>query len=73
MREGDCHGPLDCELEPRLTVAEAARLARCSKDTIRRAYWSGCMQVERLGPQSRRVRIRRTEVERWLAAGSGCG
>ncbi len=57
-------------IDQRLTVAEAARIVQCSEDTIRRGYWSGHLQVERLGAQLRGVRIRRSALDRWLADGA---
>ena len=56
--------------DQRLTVAEAAQIARCSEDTIRRAYTSGHLQVERLGKRLQCVRIRLSELDRWLTDGA---
>ena len=58
------------EVDPCLTVAEAARAVRCSDDTIRRGYWSGHLKVERLGARLQGVRIRRSALDRWLAVGA---
>lgn len=58
------------ELDQRLTVAEAARVVRCSDDTIRRGYWSGHLEVERLGARLQGVRIRLSALDRWMADGA---
>ena len=58
------------EGDQRLTVAEAAGVVRCSDDTIRRGYWSGHLEVERLGARLQGVRIRRSALDRWLADGA---
>ena len=58
------------DVDQRLTVAEAAREVRCSDDTIRRGYWSGHLEVERLGVRLQGVRIRRSALNRWLAKGA---
>ena len=54
-------------LEPRLTVKEAARALNCCEETIRRAYLTNQLRVERFGRRS--VRIRVSELEKWLARG----
>jgi len=58
------------KLDQRLTVAEAAREVRCSDDTIRRGYWSGHLEIERLGARLQGVRIRRSALDRWLSDGA---
>ena len=62
--------PQGQEFDQRLTVAEAAREVRCSDDTIRRGYWSGHLEIERLGARLQGVRIRRSALDRWLSDGA---
>ena len=54
-------------LEPRLTVKEAARVVNCCEETIRRAYLTNQLKVERIGRRS--VRIRVSDIQQWLARG----
>lgn len=49
--------------DQRLTPQQAAELAACSVDTIRRAYRSGELPAYRLGTG---VRIVREELDAWL-------
>ena len=54
-------------LEPRLTVKEAAQTCRCCEETIRRAYLTNQLRVERIGRRS--VRIRVSDLQHWLSRG----
>lgn len=54
-------------LEPRLTVKEAARAVNCCEETLRRAYLTNQLKVERIGHRS--VRIPVSELQNWLARG----
>lgn len=58
------------EVDQRLKVAEAAQIAKFSDDTIRRGYASGHLKIERMGAHLQCVRIRQSELERWLADGA---
>lgn len=51
------------------TVAEAAAAVRLSEDSIRRAYTAGHLNVERFGARLQCVRIRESELNRWMAGG----
>lgn len=51
------------------TVAQAAGAVQLSEDSIRRAYTAGHLKVERFGARRQGVRIRESELNRWLAAG----
>jgi excisionase family DNA binding protein len=53
--------------EPLLSAAAAAELVGVSADTVRRAIRSGAMQVA--GYVGARPRVRRSEVEAWVARG----
>jgi excisionase family DNA binding protein len=50
-----------------LTVAEAAQLAACHPETIRRAARDGRLPALRVG---RAIRVRAADVDAWLAAGT---
>ena len=50
-----------------LTVREAAELANCHEETIRRAYWAGHLKVQPLG--SRNVRITEDALRAWIELG----
>ena len=54
-------------VEPLLSAAAAAELVDVSADTIRRAIRSGAIEVA--GYVGSRPRVRRSEVEAWLARG----
>jgi excisionase family DNA binding protein len=54
-------------IESRLTVGHAAKIANVHEETIRRAYLRGELRVERIG---RAIRIKPSELERWLARGA---
>jgi excisionase family DNA binding protein len=53
----------------RLTVTQAADQVQVSDDSIRRAYLAGHLKVERFGARLRSVRVRESELNRWMAAG----
>jgi len=55
--------------EKRLTVAQSAVDVNVSVNTIRRAYESGHLLVQRFGVGGRGIRIRRGDLMAWLAAG----
>jgi excisionase family DNA binding protein len=55
-------------MEQLLTVEEAAQIARCHTETIRRGYWSG--QLKKLQFGIRQVRIRLSDLEEWLQRGA---
>lgn len=55
--------------EERLTVAEAAAEAKVSDHTIRRAYVHGHLAIQRFGIGQRSLRIKRSDLVKWLAAG----
>ena len=55
--------------EARLTVAEAATEAKVSEHTIRRAYVHGHLHIQRFGIGQRALRIKRSDLLRWLEAG----
>jgi excisionase family DNA binding protein len=55
--------------EVRLTVQQAAIEAAVSEHTIRRAYVYGHLRIQRFGLGQRALRIKRSELEAWLAAG----
>ena len=57
--------------EPLLSAAAAAELVDVSADTIRRAIRSGAIEVA--GYVGSRPRVRRAEVEAWVARGSAAG
>lgn len=61
------HPSLTKPLELRLTVKKAAEAVNCCQETIRRAYLSNQLKVERIGRRS--VRIPVSELEEWLAKG----
>ncbi len=42
---------------PLLTIPEIARLDNCSQKTVRRAIDAGLLQVLRIGPSGRAIRI----------------
>jgi len=54
--------------EPLLSAAAAAELVNASPDTIRRAIRSGAIEVA--GYVGARPRVRRAEVEAWVARGA---
>jgi excisionase family DNA binding protein len=51
-----------------LTVREAAAYAGCHEETIRRAYSSGQLRVQRFG--ERGWRVRRHDLDDWLDRGA---
>src|SRR4051794_27876572 len=53
---------------PLLTIADAAKVAKLSDSTIRRAIRLGELTVA--GYVGKRARLRRSDVEAWLADGS---
>jgi excisionase family DNA binding protein len=55
--------------EARLTVAEAATEAKVSEHTIRRAYVHGHLPIQRFGIGQRSLRIKRSDLLKWLEAG----
>ena len=55
--------------EGRLTVAEAATEAKVSEHTIRRAYVHGHLHIQRFGIGQRSLRIKRSDLMKWLEAG----
>ena len=56
--------------DQRLTVADAARVSSLSEDTIRRGYISGHLKIERMGAKLQCIRIRESELDRWLTNGA---
>ena len=52
-----------------LTVGQAATAVQLSEDSIRRAYTAGHLKVERFGARLQCVRVRESELNRWLASG----
>ena len=63
-REGG-YGPL--QPERLLRVKQAAGDVGCCEETIRRAYLTGQLKVERIGTS--RIRIRPSELHVWLVRG----
>lgn len=57
---------LDLELEL-LTLAQVSRLTKLSRDTLKRDIAADRLHIIRLGERS--VRVRRTELQRYLEAG----
>jgi excisionase family DNA binding protein len=55
--------------EARLTVAQAAEEALVSEHTIRRAYVHGHLHIQRFGIGQRSLRIKRSDLMKWLEAG----
>jgi excisionase family DNA binding protein len=55
------------EVEPLLTVQQAAAIAGCCEDSIRRAYTAGHLKVVRFGV--RHKRIRQADLEAWINQG----
>jgi excisionase family DNA binding protein len=53
----------------RLTVAEAAKEAKVSDHTIRRAYVHGHLAIQRFGIGQRSLRIKRSDLMKWLEGG----
>jgi excisionase family DNA binding protein len=49
-----------------LTVKQAAVLAACHEETVRRAYLAGFLKVVRVG---RSIRVFSSELQKWLQAG----
>jgi len=61
--------PVRSLADPLLTVTQAAATVQISEDSIRRAYTAGHLNVERFGARLQCVRIRQSELLRWMAAG----
>lgn len=55
--------------DPLFTVTQAAIAVQLSEDSIRRAYTAGHLKVERFGARLQCVRIRESELLRWMTAG----
>ena len=53
-------------MEQMLTVRQAAVLAACHEETVRRAYLGGFLKVVRV---RRSIRIFSSELQKWLQAG----
>ncbi|MEI8307134.1 MAG: helix-turn-helix domain-containing protein [Chloroflexales bacterium] len=56
-------------IEPVYTIDEVARLAKLSKDTIRRMVRRGRLVPIRLG---RGVRFKHADIKKWLEEGDAC-
>lgn len=68
LDEGFRGHPLSTDIpEARLTVKQAAAVVSCCEETIRRAYLSRQLKVERIGRRS--IRIPVSELREWLARG----
>lgn len=50
-----------------LTVKQAAELAGCCEETVRRAYWTNQLRVQPFG--SRSIRIHPADLRAWMASG----
>jgi excisionase family DNA binding protein len=55
--------------DPRLTIEQASGEANVSAHTIRRAYNNGHLTVIRFGVGGRGLRIKRSELMKWMDAG----
>lgn len=54
------------ELPPMMTVTEAARRSSCSEKTVRRAIDQDLLDVVRIGPGGRAIRITEAAFQRYL-------
>jgi excisionase family DNA binding protein len=61
--------PVPTLADPLFTVSQAAGAVQVSEDTVRRAYTAGHLKVERFGARLQCVRIRESELVRWMTAG----